>query len=336
MSGAHIRTRIIQDGKRRYDVRYRRGGRGYKLEHGGTFKTLAEARLRRDLIAGELAAGRDPRVLLNDLRNPAPALTVGQLAQAWLTSRVDVKAATRSAYSDHVKRITRDLGDRDAAQLTPADVRAWISGLGLAPATVSNYVGTLRAILDTADLPANPVRDKSVRLPRRERRTVEPPSATAVAQILSYVPARWRLPFRTLEQTGMRITELIELEWRDVDVQGSRFRVRNGKTARARRWVEVPEWLMQEIAALCPPDDRSPERRVFPSFTRGSARNAMVRACRAAGLPDYSPHDFRHRYASVQIKRGVPVTDLAAQLGHSRTSLTLDTYSHVLLGEDDA
>ena len=57
----------------------------------------------------------------------------------------------------------------------------------------------------------------------------------------------------------------------------------------------------------------------------------MWRACKAAGISNDSPHDLRHRYASVKIAEGVPVTTLAAQLGHSRKSLTLDTYSHVLL-----
>jgi integrase len=41
--------------------------------------------------------------------------------------------------------------------------------------------------------------------------------------------------------------------------------------------------------------------------------------------------DRCYRYASVKIREGVPVTDLAAQLGHARKSMTLDTYSHVLL-----
>ena len=44
-----------------------------------------------------------------------------------------------------------------------------------------------------------------------------------------------------------------------------------------------------------------------------------------------NPHDLRHRYASVKLREGVPVTELAAQLGHAKKSLTLDTYSHVLL-----
>lgn len=73
------------------------------------------------------------------------------------------------------------------------------------------------------------------------------------------------------------------------------------------------------------------ERRVFQGFTPSVLGNVMNRACKAAGIAHYSPHDLRHRYASVKIAEGVPVTDLAAQLGLSKKLLTLDTYSHVLL-----
>jgi integrase len=88
---------------------------------------------------------------------------------------------------------------------------------------------------------------------------------------------------------------------------------------------------MREVETSCPPDDRTPERRVFPGATRQTLGMAMRNACKTAGLANYSPHDLRHRYASVKIAEGVPVTDLAAQLGHAKKSLTLDTYSHVLL-----
>lgn len=75
MSPAHIRVRVLSGprtkGEKRYDVRYRMsGGREARVEHGGTFTTLREARLRRDLVAGEIAAGRDPRAILAALRNP--------------------------------------------------------------------------------------------------------------------------------------------------------------------------------------------------------------------------------------------------------------------------
>jgi integrase len=131
----------------------------------------------------------------------------------------------------------------------------------------------------------------------------------------------------------MRAGELSKLEWQDVDEAGSRFRIRGGKTAAARRWLAVPEWLMDELGSTIPHDDRTPERRVFPGATRQVLGMAMRRGCQAAGLALYSPHDLRHRYASVKVKEGVPVTELAAQLGHARKSMTLDTYSHVLLND---
>ena len=56
----------------------------------------------------------------------------------------------------------------------------------------------------------------------------------------------------------------------------------------------------------------------------------MARACNTAGIALYSPHDLRHRWASVQVARGVPLPQVAEALGHSRSSLTLDVYSHVI------
>jgi integrase len=82
---------------------------------------------------------------------------------------------------------------------------------------------------------------------------------------------------------------------------------------------------MEEVAAVCPCEDRSADRRVFPGFTPDVAKNVMARACKSGGIIHRHPHDLRHRYASVQIGRGVPVTTVAAQLGHSTKSLTLDT-----------
>jgi integrase len=112
-----------------------------------------------------------------------------------------------------------------------------------------------------------------------------------------------------------------DLGWQDVDVSGSRFRIRQGKTAAARRFVAVPVALMDEIAATTPPDDRTPERRVFPGFTPDAAKDAMRKACENAGIAHFHPHDLRHHCASAKIAEGVPVTQVAAQLGHSRNSL---------------
>ena len=89
---------------------------------------------------------------------------------------------------------------------------------------------------------------------------------------------------------------------------------------------------MAQVDALCPPDDRTATRRVI-HLGQSALRGAMERACKSAGIAIYSPHDLRHRYISLQVKRGVPITELAAQVGHERKSLTLDTYAHVLVDE---
>ena len=117
----------------------------------------------------------------------------------------------------------------------------------------------------------------------------------------------------------MRVGEMHSLEWRDVDVDGNPdSALRVGKSAGARRWVAVPPELMAEI------DGGDTAQRSHPrsaGFRRRDTERRQerdpARACKAAGIAHYHPHDLRHRSASVQIARGVPVTLLAAQLGHS-------------------
>jgi integrase len=330
MASLSITTRHGKTGPS-YAVRYRLGGRAYPLVHGGSFRTLKEARARRDLIAGEISAGRNPKIVLGAITETPTVRTFADWAAAYRASRVDIADETSKHIVSHLKAILPMFGDRDPATSTPADVQVWIAGLTLKPSSIRRYLATLRAVLDFADVDPNPARDSRVRLPREERTVVDPPTADEVDTIIHTVTPRWRLPLRVLEQTGMRVGELHALEWGDVDETGSRFRVKAGKTAAARRWLAVPDWLMAEIAATVPREDRTAERRVFTGFTPDVAKNVMARACKAAGIVHRHPHDLRHRYASVQIGRGVPVTTVAAQLGHSKKSLTLDTYSHVLL-----
>jgi integrase len=333
---ASITVRKTKTG-RRFVVRYRLGGRAYPVEHGGSFMTLKEARSRRDMIAGELAAGRNPGILLAQMRDPAPARLFRDWAEAYRNSRVDTADATRDKMGSHLAAILPTFADRRPDQVTPADVQAWVVGLELKPSSIRRYLATLRLIFDFIGIEPNPARDHRVRLPRENQAPMPtPPTAAEVAAIIKHVPARYQLLLRVLAETGMRVGEACALEWRDVDLAGMRFRVREGKTHSARRWVAVPDVLMLDVGASTSPDDRAPERNVFPGMTVKAIGSMMRRACQRAGTAHYHPHDLRHRWASVQVKRGVPITEIAAHLGHSKTSMTWDVYSHVLLDEDGA
>jgi len=221
-------------------------------------------------------------------------------------------------------------GEQDPQAITPTQVQEWVTGLALKPSTVRRYVATLRQVLDYAGADPNPARDPKIRLPRQEREQITPPSAKDVELIILHAPARWRLLLTALAETGMRISEILAVEWGDIDRAGERLIVRKGKTKAARRWVPINSDLLHEIIRSTPPDDQT--GRVFAG-TPAAVQNAMTRACQSAGIAHYHPHDFRHRYISVQIARGVPVPNVAAHVGHSRHAVTLDVYSHVLLDD---
>src|SRR5438552_1356406 len=210
MASVSIRRRQTKSGSR-FQVRYRLGGRTYPLVHAGAFPTMKEARLRRDLIGGELAAGRNPADLLRAMVDRPPVRTFADLFDAFTASRVDVSEATKTNYATHRIRLVDLLGDRDPQTFGWQDVQNVVSSLAddLAPLSVRNYLGTLRIVLDFADLDPNPARDRRVKLPRPEEALPNPPTSAEVESIIANAPRRWLLAIRVLEQTGMRVCELV-------------------------------------------------------------------------------------------------------------------------------
>ena len=87
---------------------------------------------------------------------------------------------------------------------------------------------------------------------------------------------------------------------------------------------------MEAIQDTCPLEDRVPDRKVFQGLNVSTARQAMTRACRLAKIPHYSPHDLRHRRLTIWHESGVPARELAERAGHSKPSMSLDVYTHVM------
>src|SRR5690242_4925730 len=119
----------------------------------------------------------------------------------------------------------------------------------------------------------------------------------------------------------MRVGELDALTWGDIDEPAARWRVSQAvaKTRRARWIPVVPVEVFDAVTELVPREDRNLDGRVFAGFGVDRFRTAIARACKAAGVPVFSPHDLRHRRATLWHLQGVPPAEAAAWLGHSAT-----------------
>jgi integrase len=78
-----------------------------------------------------------------------------------------------------------------------------------------------------------------------------------------------------------------------------------------------------------------PDRCVFQAVTADRLRTAIARACIAAGVPAFSPHDLRHRRVSLLHLGGVPWARIGEHVGQRNLAVTANTYSHVLSDETE-
>jgi hypothetical protein len=205
-------------------------GRGARKrpQAAGTFQTAREAKIRRDWVAGELAAMRVPDVgQLCNAVTQSP--TLREAAKRWQTSRVDVADGTLAQQRTSINRALLVIGDRRVDKLVAQNVADMIGQLhaaGAKPSYVRKVVQAVAMVLDHAGVDPNPARDKRiVRLPRENRPELNPPTAEHVLAVHRILPKRYRLPLLVLDATGMRIGELEALTWGDVDEPRGRWRV---------------------------------------------------------------------------------------------------------------
>lgn len=335
MPSVWLSSRPTKHGKR-FRVLYRLGGRESVPRYGGSFGTQREALARKAWIAGELAAMRVP-----DLRfTAAESVTLRQLATRWQASRVDVSEGTAQTYRVALGRLLPRLGDQPVERIDAqavADLVAELHGAGLRKQTIRKTLSVAAMVFDHGRIEPNPWRDRlTVKLPREERRELQPPTAEHVETVVRLLPKRYRLPAVVLDATGMRIGELEALTWGDLDEPRQRWRVSGAvaKTGRAR-WVPLPTEVFQAVTRLVAREDRVPERTVFQCFGGDRFRTALTRACTAAGVPQFSPHDLRHRRVSLLHLGGMPWARIGELVGHDDLMTTARTYTHVVADEDE-
>jgi integrase len=337
MPSSWIVTRPTRNGGKRYLVRYRLGGRESAQRFAGSFRTRAEAIERRRWVDGALAAMRVPD--LSELaREPVPAPTLSDAAAAYRASRIDIAEATRVNIRTSLSLILGVLeAGRRVDRLTAqeiADAVAQLHDSGYKRETIRKAVTHLACVFDFAGVEPNPVRDKlRVRLPRGEIREPVPPSAEHVKAVYRLLPSKHRLALLWLDWSGARVSSIDTILVGDYDEPRRRVRLRAAasKTGRAL-WVDLTDALADAVEQTLPPrEDRDPEARLFASSGADSIRTSIAKACRAAGVPLWSPHDLRHRRISLLHRQGRTWAEIGALVGQRSLKVTSDTYTHVLV-----
>ncbi len=149
--------------------------------------------------------------------------------------------------------------------------------------------------------------------------------------------------------TGMRQGELLGLKWSDVDWASSTIKVQRQlqriqsvglvftqpKSKASVRTIQLGSMTLRKLMEHKDRQDQG--ELIFPSSVGTPMEPRILLAqfkalLRLAGLPKIRFHDLRHTAASLMLMSGMNLMRITRQLGHSKPSITLDIYGHLIPG----
>lgn len=316
----------------------------------GTFQTAREAGAWRTEQMASVQQGTHV--------NPSDKTTVLEYAQQWAAARPhrELSVVQSRTYLNHIE--AAPIGSRPIRLVKTSEVQAWVKYLSdkLGPQTVRNVYTFLKGVFASAvedRLIAFTPCTKRILLPRIEKEQIVPLTIEQVELLASKLPERYRMMVILQAALGLRISELLALQVKDVDFLRRTVRVERQLAKDGRRFVPVktPESertipLAQDVSLRL-----SAHIQQFPPNTDGVIFTTMrtgnpVRynvyqpsifspAAKVAELEGTTTHDLRHHFASVLLARGVPVNVVARYMGHADATLVISTYGHLMPDAED-
>jgi len=331
---------------------------GANKKQAEAFAERLAARLKWAEVNGEPVA----------LAQPEQAMpTVKAYLTDWLSTyaKVHCKPSTYRGYTRAIeKHLIPAFGERPLHLLRREDVKRLIAKLAEAKkarGTIVNCLVPLKAAYNQAKedglVTMNPVErlGRLLKASRDRREHIQPLSAEELEALLKTAQERFPFLYPLLlcaARTGLRMGELIGLQWGDVDFRGTFIEIRRGvvlrevtttKTHKIRR-VDMSPVLLETLQRLkevrqleAMNEGRELVLWVFlsPEGQRWDDRNlrrAFYRCLEAAEIREVRFHDLRHTYASLMAQAGAPPKYVQEQLGHSSIQVTMDIYSHLFPG----
>lgn len=255
--------------------------------------------------------------------------------------------------------------DSPLKSITRAHIEQWVKliqkgtgtarGKPLAPGTMAARLQVARTIFRAAvaekKIPSDPT--MGVKLPRlrKAEASMRIPTSAQVGAWLDHSEPHWRALIALCAFGGMRLGEASALQVGDIDflkrtikiqrqvqrkgAEGGRPEIRLPKYG-SERAIAAANGLLSELSkhiALLGLQGQ-PDAWLFTTGNGQPAHPntvgyAWVQSRDAAKLTGFTLHDLRHFYASGLIAAGCDISTVQHALGHSKPSITLDTYTHL-------
>lgn len=268
----------------------------------------------------------------------------------YLSSELNRSQQTVESYRDdlkHFEKFAKDLSDSFSWETVDSDmVRDWMESMmdkGNSAATVSRRLSALKTFYRFAlarhYVESDPV--YSVKGPKKEKPLPQFVKESEMDELLDrqawgddYNNVRARTIIILFYETGMRLSELVNLDDKDVNFVTSEIKI-TGK-GNKQRIVPFGDELKNTLLEFRRLRDASVEvktpalvvsekgTRMSPSKVQNIVRSNLSRVC---SLKKKSPHVLRHSFATAMLNHHVGIENLKKLLGHASISTT-EIYTH--------
>lgn len=319
----------------------------------GTVEQLEEAS-----VAFKTTAGLRREINSHDFRLRPRFLTVAQLVEHYrqreLTPENEWKThSTLTTYNGYLNKwIVPRWGQQTLAGVRTTEVEAWLRHLPLSRGSCAKIRNIMSVLFNHArrhDLfDRNPI--SLVRQSAKRRTFPEVFDVKEVRQLLDALDLRERTLVLLAVSTGLRMSELFGLKWKDVNFARSELSVTRSivnqvvgpcKTEASQKPVPLDTHLAQALRDwLQQTKYRGPEDWVFASsWSKGKnpyCGQALMRwhiqpAARRCGISKrFGWHTFRHTYSTFLRTVGADVKVMQELLRHASSRVTMDTYTQAV------
>jgi integrase/recombinase XerC len=276
----------------------------------------------------------------------AAAELIGQF-EAYLRHEANASPHTIKGYGSDLRQLAAFLEERGSrlADVDVHGVRAFLASLagGTRKTSVARKLAALKHFFRYCARHGRRPDDPAATLTAPKRERYLPPHLTVDemfrvldgARAAGPIPARDRAILELLYSTGIRVSELVSLDWVDVDRRGQVVRVL-GK-GRKERVIPVGSTALaalDDYRRRWPSDRRRDQHAVFLNArgtrlgVRSIARIVAHYVGRAETHVRASPHAFRHSFATHLLNAGADLRAIQELLGHASLSTT-QRYTHV-------